>query len=126
MKVRVGFVSNSSTSSFVMLVRKDVHDEIVASMSKDEQKMIKAFFKAEIMKNTKALGMAVVEIGIFTDAGGGGTWDNFEEPDLDGDDKDADPDSEAVDNAYDLMEKYQGEAEKHKDACWSTDVGDGG
>lgn len=38
MKIRNGFVSNSSTNSFVMLVRKDVHDEIVAGMSKDEQK----------------------------------------------------------------------------------------
>jgi hypothetical protein len=31
MKVRMGFVSNSSSSSFVLLVKKDVHEKVLES-----------------------------------------------------------------------------------------------
>ena len=58
MKTRTGFVSNSSTSSFVLLVRKDIHDQVMAELSDFHKHCIKAVSGA-----TKCLGQDVVEIG---------------------------------------------------------------
>jgi hypothetical protein len=41
MKIRDGFVSNSSSSSFVLVVPKVYHDEAVATLTPEQQKQMK-------------------------------------------------------------------------------------
>lgn len=41
MKIRSGFVSNSSSSSFVLVVPKVYHDEVVALLTPEQQKQMK-------------------------------------------------------------------------------------
>lgn len=107
------------SSSFIMLVKKDVHDEIVAGMNEEDRKIIKALFTSKIMKNTEVLGIPVIEIGIFIDDSGGGTWDDFRLP---GTPENMGP----IWDAYVLLNTYKKAARQHKDvsACWSSTIGD--
>lgn len=41
MKIRQGFVSNSSSSSFVLFVEKKTHEEVLSKMNKIEQGVIR-------------------------------------------------------------------------------------
>jgi hypothetical protein len=65
MKVRNGFVSNSSSSSFVVVIKKEVHDKVLPLLT-DYQRMI----IEQIAEKDKAFGMDVITIGDMTDHGG--------------------------------------------------------
>jgi hypothetical protein len=58
MKIRNGFVSNSSSSSFVLLVDKKVHDKVFETLTDYEKKII-----SQISEVTNAFGCEVIEIG---------------------------------------------------------------
>ena len=62
MKIRMGFVSNSSSSSFVIFVKKSDFDKIQAMLSGLEKDIL-AFIEP---KNVKAFDMDLVKIDYFT------------------------------------------------------------
>lgn len=51
MKIRNGFVSNSSSSSFIIITTKEEFNKILKMFDKKERKFIKAFFEGMISKN---------------------------------------------------------------------------
>lgn len=55
MKIRNGFVSNSSSSSFIMMVRKDYFNEIVKGLEPLDQAVMEVLFTKD-----KAFGMDVM------------------------------------------------------------------
>jgi len=57
MKIRTSFVSNSSSSSFVLIATRVKHDEAFATLEKDEQNSLQDCFQF-----TKCLGQDVVII----------------------------------------------------------------
>jgi len=63
MKIRMGFVSNSSSSSFVIFVKKSDFDKIQATLS-DLEKDILAFIEP---KNVKAFDMDLVKISYLSE-----------------------------------------------------------
>jgi hypothetical protein len=69
MKIRMGFVSNSSSSSFVIFVKKSDFDKIQATLS-DLEKDILAFIEP---KNVKAFDMDLVKISYLS-----GNVDSFD------------------------------------------------
>jgi len=76
MKMRIGFVSNSSSSSFVMITKKEHFEEVLASMDAFEQAVIKIYGK----KESKFNGIDIITIASFSTAGGTGPLD-YDEPD---------------------------------------------
>lgn len=93
MKIRAGFVSNSSSSSFVMVVGKENHDKAFASLSEEDQEALK-----EIFSDEKWFGKEVV---VSSKCGGhegfyisGAEYDN---------------------SPFDAYKKYQKEVEKNPD-----------
>jgi len=77
MKIRSGFVSNSSSSSFVMIVKKEAYENVFSNLSKLEQKLAEDLFK-----ETNVFGELCMLIEEYSDMGGEGTieWtiDNFD------------------------------------------------
>lgn len=68
MKVRNGFVSNSSSSSFVMIVEKDAYDNAFKDLSKLEKALAEKLFS-----ETKALGKECMLYENTSNMGGDGT-----------------------------------------------------
>jgi len=68
MKTRNGFVSNSSTSSFVVIVTKEAYDTALEKMGKEERAIIKLW-----AKKVKLGGEDVVHFSDMTSAGGTST-----------------------------------------------------
>lgn len=66
MKTRQGFVSNSSTSSFICVTTKELHKQVMKELDPFEKAVIKAFNPSE----TKCFGREAIEIGYVDDAGG--------------------------------------------------------
>jgi hypothetical protein len=97
MKTRNGFVSNSSSSSFVCVVRKEDHEKILSELSEKEKSLISGLFK-----ESSFAGIPVVLRGDLTDPGGcsvdinGNTSDDYE-----------DDDDETANNRYEAEEKYE-------------------
>jgi hypothetical protein len=133
MKIRNGFVSNSSSSSFVVTVTEQAHQQALAKVAPWEREIIlKGFMdrKTQILQHPGG-GLEVRCGGYYSDAGGGCTLDwaaekvNFPEEILEGkmneDSEDYDEDFVPGFSAVDHYLKEVGEGE-----YVSTDVGDGG
>lgn len=78
MKTRSGFVSNSSSSSFVAIVTPDIFEEALAQLKDERHRKILRHFAIK----KKGFGQDVIEIGECSDAGGAsnlfgyeGNWD---------------------------------------------------
>jgi hypothetical protein len=56
MKIRSGFVSNSSSSSFLMIVLKKDHEEVMAQLTQFERKVVEY-----LSKEFKAFGLNLVK-----------------------------------------------------------------
>ncbi len=65
MKTRSGFVSNSSSSSFVCIVRKEDHEKIMAQLNNKEQSLI-----SEMFKESTFAGIPIVLRGDLSDPSG--------------------------------------------------------
>ena len=66
MKVRIGFVSNSSSSSFVMVVDKDLYDKVIQDCSK----FMKAVAKCMSDGEEEVFGTKVVTFSNYCNMGG--------------------------------------------------------
>jgi len=60
MKIRSGFVSNSSSSSFLMVVSQDTHDKVCANMSETEKKVV------DMMTSEENFGQ--MKVRVFSEA----------------------------------------------------------
>lgn len=101
MKIRQGFVSNSSSSSFVIMTTKENHDKIMEKLTPFEKAVVEALGVTEEKFN----GVDVVLSGYMNIMDSGGPWDYL---DVDGNDENKD---------FDLGEaygKYCKEIEKDK------------
>ena len=79
MKIRNGFVSNSSSSSFVLVVKKDDYDKVYSDLSDDAKKVADA-----CMEFKTIFGIDVAIFSDWCDNGGGGSFD-YIEVDIEGD-----------------------------------------
>ena len=119
MKIRNGFVSNSSSSSFILVTTQKVHDDVVAKMGKVEQTIIKALVKEEVITIKKGLGgPALMVLTTWSDAGGN---DNFSDIIADANEV---PDNEEFDG-YEVVDKYIN-AVKKSGKYFDHEFGDGG
>ena len=104
MKIRTGFVSNSSSSSFVITTTKKAYDRFLSTASEYE----KAVLNALESDTAKLDGVDVVSFSCYSDCGGGGTFDSINE--------NVDPEEYGIvtsedenDNmeAYNIFERFQ-------------------
>ena len=65
MKIRNGFVSNSSSSAFILLVKKEAYDEAFAKMDAAQQDYCKTFFEP-----LELFGMQLMKMAEADDLGG--------------------------------------------------------
>jgi len=82
MKTRLGFVSNSSTSSYVLFADKKFFDKTLEEF-KDIKPIIDEYKKGKYLKKIKFLGKDIMVMNDWTDAGGGGPEIEIEEEDED-------------------------------------------
>ena len=66
MKTRTGFVSNSSSSSFIAVATEDAFEEALSQMTDEREKKIVKY----LAKKRTCLGQKVRVVKEFTDAGG--------------------------------------------------------
>ena len=123
MKTRTGFVSNSSSSSFVLITTKENHDKAMEKLSPYEKAVIKA-----IMEPDNVFGRKCMVGGEYSDNGGGGNLDyleiEYEDEDKAEDenaDENADEDTDENDenNPYDAWEKYRNEVKKDRKSVFT-------
>lgn len=76
MKIRSGFVSNSSSSSFVMFVQKEDYDKVFETLDDLEKDIIKHINPREV----NAFGKKLIKIGCIS-----GNYSSFEDYNYDGD-----------------------------------------
>jgi hypothetical protein len=103
MKVRIGFVSNSSSSSFVCAIKADSFNEKLKELNKLDQKILNHLFQKD-----SAFGQDVRTFSEY-DSHGYGSWewamDDFDWDDEEEDDKDG--------RAYTLVHNFIDKFEKN-------------
>ena len=99
MKLRTGFVSNSSSSSFVLVISKKDHEEALKQMPAAAEKLFDYLDCSE----GKIGDVELVLFGEWSDAGGSGTW-NYIDEDLGGLEE---GEIEGAEDWYEVWEQYQ-------------------
>jgi len=110
MKTRIGFVSNSSSSSYVLFADKEFFDETLNKYD-DIRPIIAEYKKGKYLKQVKFLGKDIMVLVDWTDAGGGG-------PEIDLDEEDDDK----VEKMWNRFFKFKGVLEKNKEKCHYEDT----
>lgn len=111
MKLRKGFVSNSSSSSFVLVTTKENHDKVYDKLSDFEKAVIKS-----ITFETKVYGIDSIGYETWYDQGSS----SYDHLDVDWD-EDV-PDEYEDEGYYEVIEKYTELLSENKDAVFSHDV----
>lgn len=118
MKVRSGFVSNSNTSSFIVVTTKEEHEKVMAQLVPWERKVVKA-----IMTEGK-VGPQEVYYGFdFSNCGGEGTMDWVAE-EVNLPEAAEKEDEDGYDGVYHAWDKYLKLLDDNN--TLSFDAGDGG
>jgi len=123
MKIRNGFVSNSSTSSFVIMTTKENSDLAIKKLQPYFQKWLKKNLSTTTFLDTK-----VVYVGDITDTGGDSILlpDNFEETYHEEDnyeDTEEDITKNGDDiNPFDIVEAWEKEIGKNKSQVFKVDL----
>jgi len=133
MKTRNGFVSNSSSSSFVIVTSKENHERAMKALHPYVQDVVN-----QVIKYEKFLGQDVVYFGDLSVQGYGpitmgdefddtidGKWDSELDDDDENKGKQKRPDGEYGDlmTGYDAVEKWQEELRKEKDKVFEWGEG---
>jgi len=112
MKIRNGFVSNSSSSSFILLVTKELHEKLKEELDPFVIAVVEA-----MGEETKFFGKEGIVIPYSSDAGGCDTFEDFE-IDFDGEVPKAYTD-DGYRDFYSAYQEYVDEAEKHPEDHFS-------
>ena len=109
MKIRTGFVSNSRSSSFVLIVKKELHEKLKETL----HPYVIAVMDA-LGKEKECLGNPVMVFANNMDRGGESSL-SWTHVDYDGEMP------EEAESPYDAWEIYQTEVEKHPGEFFSND-----
>lgn len=77
MKTRLGFVSNSSSSSFVMLTSKENHEKVLATFTPEERELLAIFFKFTLEDSGVLFGIPIVTMTYLSGNAGDYLYDNI-------------------------------------------------
>ena len=117
MKIRNGFVSNSSTSSFIIISTKDNYDKTMAELHPYAQAVITG-----MVEEFSLAGIKFISVACYTGMSGEGTLD-WIEVDFDGEIPKDKHGSEM--SRYDAYDSFCFALKKNGET-FSADIGDGG
>lgn len=112
MKIRCGFISNSSSSSFILITTKENHEKTLEKLDNYAKAVINS-----IASESKVFGKNLVYITTFSGMGGEGTFDNID-IDFNGEK----PELYEEEGNYLAFEKYQDEIIKDKGNVFTTSI----
>ena len=121
MRIHNGFISNSSSSSFILMTTKEIYDDILAKLGPIDQRIIRALEDKGVITTSVGTGLPdLVVLATWSDSGGN---DNFTDVIQDAvieaeiEDPDFDP--------YDILDNYIKQVKK-AGKYYEHEFGDGG
>ena len=114
MKTRNGFVSNSSSSSFILIADKKLFYDTLEDY-KDVKPIIEDLKKDKYVEDLCLFGKDVVVLSDWTDTGGGGPL-AFYADDM------AEQGKEMPDKLWDNFDSFKEKLQKDKDKCYSKSI----
>lgn len=127
MKTRLGFISNSSSSSFVIVLTDDAFEKALLSLNDNDAKIIKC-----IVKSKTLFGQKVKVLKEFSDAGGFSAIWGYDDKNVEKVIKkakiDPDEDFSPADSVYNFVNVVDEMSKKKewKDKIINEEIGDGG
>ena len=117
MKIRIGFVSNSSSSSYLLLTSKECHDGVTAKMTERERLALKIFGQFE--EEGTLFGVPIVILSYMSGNYGDylyyqiredEQWDAFSEA----------AEDDPMDEIWETVAKYEEKVRKNKENCFTS------
>jgi hypothetical protein len=115
MKTRLGFVSNSSSSSFTLVTSKTNHDKVLASMADRERMALEIF--GQFQEGKTLFGIPIVVMSYMSGNYGDYVYDNCHEDERW--EEFSEGDRDAMSEIWEVVEKYQEEVQKDEGDCFS-------